>query len=317
MFVVCPSCAGPFRIPADQIAPLVQIACPHCEFRMILDFEAANDPSLVEPGQLLAQGFETAEQYFSVYSHIGPQTEVKPRPVAEPARPVEPVAQPKAPPTTPPAQVRPVQVAKTPTGPQPTLKTPTGPQPTVKTTSGPQPVVDAPVAAAPVAAPVEAAAPKQVGNKTIIRTPDKPKALEPNRPEATSRPSSQPTVRAGRGSDMVTEPATPAVETEAAAKRPPHTPPAATAVSNAPSTEPATQPKAEDIAAQSGSHPAKPAEPKVETKPVETKPEPTKPPESETKPAVPPTTEGGGNTMMIVIIVVVLAIIVAVVMMNR
>ncbi len=214
MFIVCPSCSGPYRIPADQIAPLVQIACPHCEFRMILDFEAANDPSLVEPGQLMAQGFETAEQYFSVYSHIGPQTEVKPRPV-EPARPAEPVVQAKAPPTTPPVQVRPVQVAKTPTGPQPTLKTPTGPQPTVKTTSGPQPVVEAPIAAAPVApvaAPVEAAAPKHAGSKTIIRTPDKPKALEPNRPEAgSSRPSSQPTVRAGRGSDMVTEPATPAL----------------------------------------------------------------------------------------------------------
>ena len=78
MFVVCPSCAGPFRLPADQIAPLVQTACPHCEFRMILDFEAANDPSLVESGHLMAQGFENAEQYFSVYSHITSQPDVQP-----------------------------------------------------------------------------------------------------------------------------------------------------------------------------------------------------------------------------------------------
>ena len=83
MFVLCPSCAGPFRIPADQIAPLVQIACPHCEFRMILDIEAANEPSLAEPGQLFAQGFEDAAAYFSVYSHVGPQADVTPQPAVQ------------------------------------------------------------------------------------------------------------------------------------------------------------------------------------------------------------------------------------------
>src|SRR5574338_400606 len=86
MFVVCPSCAGPFRLPADQIAPLVQVACTHCEFRMILDIEAANDPSLAERGQLFAQGFESAEAYFSVYSHVGPQADISPRHVEAPAR---------------------------------------------------------------------------------------------------------------------------------------------------------------------------------------------------------------------------------------
>lgn len=309
MFVVCPSCAGPFRIPADQIAPLVQIACPHCAFHMILDFEAANDPSLVESGHLMAQGFETAEQYFSVYNHIGPQTDLKPRRVEAPA-----AAEPKAPPTTPPVQSRPVQVAKTPTGPQPVLKTPSAPQPVAE---APAPV--APVAAAPEPAPTTAA-PKQVGNKTIIRTPDKPKALEPNRPDAIA--PAGPTARAGRQSDMVTEPATPAVDEAAAERRPPHTPPAATAVSNAPSTpEPAATTKPEDIAAQSGSHPSKPnpaasAEAKSEPKPATT--EPTKPAaEGEKKPPVPTNDGGGSNTVMIVIVVVILIVIAVVVMMNR
>jgi DNA-directed RNA polymerase subunit RPC12/RpoP len=78
MFIVCPSCSGPYSIPADQIAPLVQVACPHCEYRIILDFEAANDPSLREPGHQFAQGYESAEAYFSVYSHVTKNPDAKP-----------------------------------------------------------------------------------------------------------------------------------------------------------------------------------------------------------------------------------------------
>ncbi len=63
MIIACPKCSGPFEIPNDQISPLTQVACPHCHERMIFDFEAANDASLVEPGHGSASGFATANDY--------------------------------------------------------------------------------------------------------------------------------------------------------------------------------------------------------------------------------------------------------------
>lgn len=220
MFVLCPSCAGPFRIPADQIAPLVQIACPHCEFRMILDIEAANEPSLAEPGQLFAQGFEDAAAYFSVYSHVGPQADVTPQPAVQAP---EPIAAPvtRTPPSTPP---------------QPAAVTPTR---------------------TPTPAPVAAeSSPRHVGAKTIIQAPKRPVSMDPKAEPVQA--STGPSMRAGRSADVTDalslESKVSAVEPERRA--PPHTPPAATAVSNAPtSSEPATPPRPEDIAAQSGSHP--------------------------------------------------------------
>src|SRR5687768_15662388 len=83
MFIVCPSCSGPYRISADQIAPLVQTACPHCEYRIILDFEAANEPSLREAGHQFAQGFESVEAYAAVYDHVTSKPDAQPRMVTE------------------------------------------------------------------------------------------------------------------------------------------------------------------------------------------------------------------------------------------
>jgi len=48
VIIACPECTKPFEVEDSEIAPLVQIECPHCVFRMILDFEAANDASLIE-----------------------------------------------------------------------------------------------------------------------------------------------------------------------------------------------------------------------------------------------------------------------------
>ena len=48
MIIACPECTSPFQVVDDQIAALVQVECPTCNFRMILDFEAANDASLRE-----------------------------------------------------------------------------------------------------------------------------------------------------------------------------------------------------------------------------------------------------------------------------
>ena len=63
MIIACPNCTKPYQLPDDQVAPLVQVQCPHCEYRVILDFEAANDPSLREPEMLLADGFRSEDDY--------------------------------------------------------------------------------------------------------------------------------------------------------------------------------------------------------------------------------------------------------------
>ena len=48
MIIECPECTRPFELADDHIAALVQVECPSCRYRMILDFAAANDPSLRE-----------------------------------------------------------------------------------------------------------------------------------------------------------------------------------------------------------------------------------------------------------------------------
>jgi hypothetical protein len=63
MIIACPECEGPFEVRDGDIAELVQIECPHCRFRMILDFAAANDASLVEAGMRMASGFRSAADY--------------------------------------------------------------------------------------------------------------------------------------------------------------------------------------------------------------------------------------------------------------
>ncbi|MBL4683521.1 MAG: hypothetical protein JKY37_02940, partial [Nannocystaceae bacterium] len=63
MIIACPECSHPFEVLDGQIAALVQLACPHCTFAMILDFAAANDPSLVEAGMKMASGFRSAVDY--------------------------------------------------------------------------------------------------------------------------------------------------------------------------------------------------------------------------------------------------------------
>src|SRR5688572_9890512 len=80
MIIACPECSGPFEIPDDQIAALVQIECPHCSFRMILDFAAANDPALVEEGMRMASGFRSASDYRAASSGVVAEPTVRPAP---------------------------------------------------------------------------------------------------------------------------------------------------------------------------------------------------------------------------------------------
>ncbi|MGB1700629.1 MAG: hypothetical protein ACPHRO_11785, partial [Nannocystaceae bacterium] len=78
MIIACPTCAGPFQVLDEQIAPLLQVACPHCSFRLILDFEAANDPSLIDPGTQMASGYRSEADYRSVAAGAGVPTAAPP-----------------------------------------------------------------------------------------------------------------------------------------------------------------------------------------------------------------------------------------------
>lgn len=295
MFIVCPSCSGPYRIPADQIAPLVQTACPHCEYRIILDFEAANEPALREAGQQFAQGFESIEAYASVYEHVTSKPDAQPR-LGVTSVTVQGTA----------------QVAQAAGAAQPArpLQRP-APEPTPVPTP-----VAAVAAAAPVAAPVSTPETSQpaagsAGNrhKTVLQVPSKkPVSMEPKvETPAPSVTASGTSMRAGKGVDVVDEPRAdePKVEartqpaSEPSERKPPHTPPTTGVVSSGPPASETPTPVPDDIAAQSGKH-TKPAEPKpAEAAPVVKTPEP------------------GSNALIYIVILVIIGGVVALVLMNR
>lgn len=293
MFIVCPSCSGPYRIPAEQIAPLVQTACPHCEYRIILDFEAANEPSLREAGQQFAQGFESVEAYASVYDHVTSKPDAQPR-LGVTSVTVQ-------------SDARPQQVAAAGGGTQPARPL----QPRAEPTPAPTPVA----AITPTPAPAEQPAAGSAGNrhKTVIQVPSKkPVSMDAGPTSAAVTPSSTaaasaagPSMRAGKGVDVV-DPVEARDSDPAVERKPPHTPPVASVVSSGPAPSEQPTPPPEDIAAQSGPHPNK-----TETKPAEVKPAEIKPAD---KPAPQP---AGSSTIYIIVVALVVAGIVAVILLNR
>ena len=113
MIIACPECAGPFELRDDDIAALVQLACPHCRFTMILDFAAANDASLVEAGMRMASGYRSAADYRRAalpQVHVA-EVEQAPAHVELPVERTPEVARPVSPPTAvpvaPPASTQP------------------------------------------------------------------------------------------------------------------------------------------------------------------------------------------------------------------
>mgnify|MGYP000117596318 CR=1 FL=1 len=100
MIIACPECESPFELRDENIAALVQIECPHCKFRMILDFAAANDASLVEEGMRMASGFRSAADYHAATTAPAapaPEPTIAPVPAPEPAPAPEPEAECEAP----------------------------------------------------------------------------------------------------------------------------------------------------------------------------------------------------------------------------
>ncbi len=265
MFIVCPSCSGPYRIPAEQIAPLVQTACPHCEYRVILDFEAANEPSLREAGHQFAQGFESADAYASVYDHVTSKPDAQPRLGVTSVASFATTAATGSDTRNSSGQNRPLQQ---------------------RPSSAPNAAASASVASASSASASSQAGATQpsvrsAGTKTVIQAP--PKKPVSMTGEATDGPSPSlsgtggaggSSMRAGRGVDLIDEqkPEIDSREQEAASRTPPHTPPVASVVSSGPVAA-AVPTRPEDVAAQSGQH-SKPGdtankvEPRAEIPPV-------------------------------------------------
>jgi len=243
MFIVCPSCSGPYRIAAEQIAPLVQIACPHCEYRIILDFEAANEPSLREAGHQFAQGFESAQAYASVYDHVTSKPDAQPR-----------------------LGVTAVIGAVAATGSDTRNVSGSGhaPQnrPLQRPASAPNASASSASSAASSAASSQpAAGVRSAGTKTVLQVPSKkPVSMTGDSPSLSGAGDSPSlsgaggsSMRAGKNVDLVDEPhADGRTDQEPSARIPPHTPPTANVVSSGPVA--AAMPKPDDAAAQSGAH---------------------------------------------------------------
>lgn len=144
----------------------------------------------------------------------------------------------------------------------------------------------------------------QVPSKKPVSMDASPVAATPTPVAATS---AGPSMRAGKGVDVV-EPGDPAkVEPRSAEpsqpndRKPPHTPPVASVVSSGPAPSEQPTPPPEDIAAQSGPHADKPSE----TKPAET------------KPAVKPPEPGSPSVIYVIIVTLIVAAVIAVVLLNR
>jgi len=306
MFIVCPSCSGPYSIAADQIAPLVQVACPHCEYRVILDFEAANDPALREPGHQFAQGYESAEAYFSVYSHVTKNPDVKPfsapgitgtgaaeiKTAVGETKPASPTTSSSTSSTTS-STISSSTSSTASSSPSSSISSTTPPNSSLFTALGQQP------------------AGSSRNAKTVIHTGSKkPVPLDPASEPLAPRPKapSGPTMHAGTGTEKlpeapppsITPATTPPVEPER--RNPPHTPP----VSNVSSAPPLAETKPEDPAAQSHSQLGE----KTPEKPIEAPP--VKMPE-----AIKPTETSSAKYIVIGMVVLLIIVVVVMLQLNK
>ncbi|MBL8946382.1 MAG: hypothetical protein JNK45_24665 [Myxococcales bacterium] len=172
MIIACPECEGPFEVRDGDIAELVQIECPHCRFRMILDFAAANDASLLESGMRMASGFRSAADYrraaagpagvrvaeaAELPALAPPPVEVAPPPAAE-VLPVAPAVQP-APAPAPAATERVSPPTAVPVAPPASMPTPVAPPAAASAPAARPPIV-------PIGLDDDDDA-----NETIVRTP--------------------------------------------------------------------------------------------------------------------------------------------------
>jgi DNA-directed RNA polymerase subunit RPC12/RpoP len=222
MIIVCPACSDPYQIEDEKIAPLVQIACPHCQDRIILDFEAANDASLVEPGMQTAHGFRTEAEYRQAAG-------------GETAAPAAPKPTPAAPKPTPVAVPKPAAPTPAPTP----VPTPPRAQPSTPAATPPRAAKPS-----PPPTPTPAAKPLELTKKVEPAAEAEPIDLGAPVAQDAGQPQSDiETVQAEGIEEDIAEidVETPEVvaDADAPAHAPPHTPPAAAIASTAP---PASEP---------------------------------------------------------------------------
>lgn len=186
MIIACPECTGPFEVADGHIAPLVQVECPTCNFRMILDFEAANDASLREDGMSMTQGFRDELSYRQavgagqvVYSAEAGRTAAKsPRPDLR--------AVPDQPAITPPVREPAPEPVREPEPPVTATPQPVVDAPPVRRAPVEQPPVRQPIASPPVEQPV-------VEQPVVEQAPlDKPPVRHPPTQHPPTQPTAQP-----------------------------------------------------------------------------------------------------------------------------
>lgn len=267
MIIVCPECSGPYELPDDRISALVQLQCPHCEYRVILDFAAANDPSLIEEGMQMASGFRSAVDY---RASLAPAPRAPLRPVEQPPElaPV-PAGEPAAPTAVPLRPTAPASARGPRTSPAARTRTAAAKQPrTGKTVVGPLPGPPGsgkpvgPLPEAEVEEPsVEAldvedeAAPESVPTVPIAE-PDVDLEPAPEPEPAVAQTEIRETVEveapaaaieAERAPAPSRQPAVEAKQPAPAEERPPpHTPPAPRAATAAAEAEPKPVPEPSD-----------------------------------------------------------------------
>jgi hypothetical protein len=253
LIIACPECTSPFQVLDDQIAPLLQIECPSCRFRMILDFAAANDAGLREEGMQYAQGFRDEATYRQAVGAgevsyatteppaAKPELRAVPEPTVEPEpEPVveqpaaeqpaaEPVRRPVFTPAPEPTHAAPVTPAPTPTPVQPEparAKPPVRARPTLIAQTAPPPVRQPAELIPP--RPAEPEAPKEAAIDTHVGPPP---VAEVAAPVEVPRPAdeAQLEVPADEFSVELDEPEVepetrPVVRPEPQLRTPPHTP---------------------------------------------------------------------------------------------
>jgi hypothetical protein len=247
MIIACPECAGPFELRDNDVAALVQLACPHCKFQMILDFAAANDSSLVETGMRMASGYRSAADY---------------RRAASPEVHVAEVAQ------------APAEVAAPVEAPRPAAEPVRAPSPPTTVPVAP-PASTQPAVAPPVAASIAIDDDFDDASETIVRTPSSPSATTvplgpPGGPRSTvigMVPPAQRPPAARAAADAETEPARPRAEALAAAGVP-------VAIPDERDEPIGTPPPREPARAEAPARTEAPARAPATSRPVEDRPRP-------------------------------------------
>lgn len=217
MIILCPDCSKPYELPDSQVSALVRVACPHCSHAVILDFEAANDPSLREEGHSLTHGFRSREQYLQSLGGEHAQTAANHAPPPPQESPAPPMPSPRI-----------QEEAKTPSAPKAPSKA-----------AIPAPKISAPAPAAPLpAVPLKTPTPARAKPQPDAATPArKSQGQAPSRPQSSPERTPKPPPAHPAPPQLSTPPRKPRRKSP---PRPPAPPPVKTSAPAAALAEPSS-----------------------------------------------------------------------------